>query len=79
VLSHLQFAYLYRKSIWMKWSNYTVKVSTGRTSSLMVGPSMPAEAEKHMDGEMQCFVYLCEYEIRYLTTIDCFFKVCYVR
>jgi hypothetical protein len=35
-----------------KWSNNTIKASTMRRSPLMVGPSMPAEAEKHMYGEI---------------------------
>jgi hypothetical protein len=56
----------------MKWSNGTVKDSTSRMSPLMAEPSKPVEAEKHIDGEMQCFVYLCECEIRYLTTSDYF-------
>jgi hypothetical protein len=50
VLSHLKFTC--RKSIRKKWLNNTVKASTGRTSPLTVGPSMPTEAEKHMDGEI---------------------------
>jgi hypothetical protein len=36
----------------MKWSNGMVKASTGRTSPLRVEPSMPAEVEKYMDGDM---------------------------
>jgi hypothetical protein len=51
-----------------------VKASTSRTSPLTVGASMPTEAEKHMDSEMQCFVYLCECEIWYLTIVDCFLR-----
>jgi hypothetical protein len=47
---------LCRKSIRTKWSNGTMKASTGRTSPLTARPSMPAEVEKHMDGEMRCFV-----------------------
>jgi hypothetical protein len=43
-------------------------------SPLTVGASMPAEAEKHMDSEMQCSVYLCECEIWYLTIVDCFLR-----
>jgi hypothetical protein len=42
-------------TIGMKWSNDTVKASTGRMISLTAGLSMLAETEKHMDGEMQCF------------------------
>jgi hypothetical protein len=38
--------------MWKKWSKCTVKASTGRTSPLTVEPSMLAEAEKHMDGEI---------------------------
>jgi hypothetical protein len=56
-LSYLQFASLCMKSMWKKWSNYTVKASTGITSSLKVGPSMPAETEKTWTvRSMQCFI-----------------------
>jgi hypothetical protein len=38
-----------------------------RTSPLMAKPSMIAETEKHMDGEIDAiFFLLCEYEIHYL-------------
>jgi hypothetical protein len=73
VLSCLQFASLCRKSIRTKWSNSTVKASVGKMSPLTIGASLPAEVEKHMDGEMQCFIYLRECKIWYLTTVDCFF------
>jgi hypothetical protein len=52
VLSRLQFASPCRKSIRKKWSKNTAKASTTRRSPFMVGPSMTAEAEKHMDGEI---------------------------
>jgi hypothetical protein len=35
--------------------------------------SMSAEAEKHMDGEIQSFVELCECEIQDITIVDGFF------
>jgi hypothetical protein len=42
--------------------------------------SMPAEAEKHMDGKMQSVVLLCECEMHDLTIFVCFFlKVCSFR
>jgi hypothetical protein len=53
VLSHLQFAFENCKDVVFKrhsegfdWQN---EPTDGR-------PSMPAEAEKQIDGEMQCFV-----------------------
>jgi hypothetical protein len=52
MLSCLQFAFLCRECKWKKWSKCTVKASTGRMSPLTAGPSMPAEAEKHIDGEI---------------------------
>jgi Ca2+/H+ antiporter len=36
----------------------TTKASTMRTSPLMAGPSMTAEAEKHMDGEIDALFRL---------------------
>jgi hypothetical protein len=51
-----------------------VKASTRRTSTLTVRLSMTAEAEKHMNGEMQYVVLLCECEICDHTTIVCFFE-----
>jgi hypothetical protein len=56
VLPCLQFDSLCRKSIRTKWSNGTVKASTGRMSLLMVRLPMLADAEKHMGGEMQSFI-----------------------
>jgi hypothetical protein len=56
MLSHLQFASLCRKNIRIEWSNGMVKASTGRMSPLTVKLSMPTEAEKHVDTEMQYFV-----------------------
>jgi hypothetical protein len=50
-----------------------VKASTDRTNPLTTRFSMPAEAEKHMNGELQYVVLLDECEIRDLTTIVCFF------
>jgi hypothetical protein len=58
VLSHLQFASPWRKSISKKWSKNTAKASTMRKRPLMVGPSMIAKAEKHMDNEIDALFYL---------------------
>jgi hypothetical protein len=52
MLYYLQFTSLCRKSIRKKWSNNMVNASTRKTISLMVRSSMPAEVEKHMDGEI---------------------------
>jgi hypothetical protein len=52
VLSYLQFVSICRKSIRKNWSNNMAKTSTTKRSQLMVGPFMPMEAEKHMDGEI---------------------------
>jgi hypothetical protein len=82
VLSCLQFASLCRKSIRKKWSKNMVKTSTTRRSPLMARPSMPAEAEKHMDDEIDTLFYLIWWmrDTIHLTTVDCFFlKVCSVR
>jgi hypothetical protein len=38
-----------------KWSKNTMKASTMRRSALTVVPSMTAEAEKHMGGEIDAF------------------------
>jgi hypothetical protein len=57
MLSRLQLASLCSKSIRKKWSKNTVKASTTRRSSLMVGPSMTPEAEKHMDGEIDAIFF----------------------
>jgi hypothetical protein len=50
-----------------------VKASIERTSPLMVRLSMPAKAEKHMNGKMQFVVLLCECEIQDLIIFVCFF------
>jgi hypothetical protein len=79
VLSHLQFASPWRKSISKKWSKNTAKASTMRKRPLMVGPSMIAKAEKHMDSEIDALFYLAlwMWDTIPLTTIDSFFlKVC---
>jgi hypothetical protein len=52
VLSYLQFASSYRKSIRKKWCKNTVKTSTMRRSPLTAKQSMIAETEKHMDIEI---------------------------
>jgi hypothetical protein len=47
-----------------------VKASTRRTSTLTVRLSMPTEAEKHMNGEMQyvvCFFEGMLYSMEWLT------------
>jgi hypothetical protein len=49
-----------------------MKASTWRTSPLMARLSMPTDVEKHMDGEMQPIVLLCECMIRDITIIVCF-------
>jgi hypothetical protein len=78
VLSRLQFASLCTKSIRKKWSKNTVKASTMRRSPLTVGPSMIAEAEKHMDGEINTLFCLTLWmrDTIPLTIVDCFLKVC---
>jgi hypothetical protein len=58
VLSFLQFASLCTKSIRKKWSKTTVKASPTSRSPLMAGLSMTAEAEKHMDGEIDALFSL---------------------
>jgi hypothetical protein len=57
MLSHLQFASLCRKSIRKKWSKNTMNASTMRRSPLIVEPSMTAEAEKHMDSEIDALFF----------------------
>jgi hypothetical protein len=69
------------KSIRNKWSKNMVKTSTTRRSPLTVGSSMTAEAEKHMDGEIDALfsLTLLMRDTISLTTIDYFFwKVCSV-
>jgi hypothetical protein len=75
VLSHLQFTFSCRKSIRKKWSKNTAKTSTMRRSPLTVGLSMIAEAEKHMDGEIDALfsLTLLMRDMVPLTTIDYFF------
>jgi hypothetical protein len=53
----------------------TMKASTTRRSPLMVGPSMIAEAEKHIDGEIDALfcLTLSMRDTVPLTTVDCFF------
>jgi hypothetical protein len=58
VLSRLQFASPCMKNIRNKWSKNMTKTSTTRRSPLMAGPSMAAEAEKHMDGEIDALFSL---------------------
>jgi hypothetical protein len=58
VLSHLQFASLSRKCIQKKWSKNTEKASTTRRSSMIDELSMTAEAEKHMDDEIDALFCL---------------------
>jgi hypothetical protein len=82
VLSHLQFASPCRKSIRNKWWKNMAKASTMRRSSLKVGPSMTAEAEKHTDGEINALfsLTLWMWDMVSLTIVDCLFlKLCYVR
>jgi hypothetical protein len=52
-----------------------VNASTTRRSPLTVGPSMTAEAEKHMDGEIDALfcLTLWMWDMTPLTTVDCFF------
>jgi hypothetical protein len=57
VLSRLQFVSLCRKSIRKKWLNNMAKASTTRKGSLTVGPSMPAKAKNHMDGEIDALFF----------------------
>jgi hypothetical protein len=52
-----------------------VKASTTRRRPLTTGPSMTAEAEKHMDGEIDALFHLTllMQDIVPLTTVDYFF------